>query len=163
MLYRRRLEIHLSRTPFASSSPLTIALFARDGTPNPCCKQHAIFFTKDGRDFVSPRFTRTRGAFFRFLVSARRSIYRDRFFDKYMRKREGTRCRGIVRKNKENKRKIKNSYCAHLLSESVLFIINRAGYFSSFFFSPSNIIIAQKFDLPSTCVTSINKYSTNES
>lgn len=149
MLYRRRLEIHLSRTPLASSSPpLTIALFARDGTSNPCCKQHAIFFTKDGRDFVSPRFTRTRAAFFRFLVSARRSIYRDRFFDKYMRKREGTRCRGIVRKNKENKRKIKNSYCARLLSESVLFIINRAGHFSSFFFPPSNTLSRKNLTFP---------------
>lgn len=134
MLYRRRLEIHLSRTPLASSSPPSRSPCSLGMGHRTRAVSSTLFSLRKMDEISFRRALREREVH----SSVSSSLLVDRFIetDSSINICVSGKERGVVRKNKENKRKIKNSYCARLLSESVLFIINRAGHFSSFFFSP---------------------------
>lgn len=146
MLYRRRLEIHLSRTPLASSSPPSRSPCSLGMGHRTRAVSSTLFSLRKMDEISFRRALREREVH----SSVSSSLLVDRFIetDSSINICVSGKERGVVRKNKENKRKIKNSYCARLLSESVLFIINRAGHFSSFFFLPSNTLSRKNLTFP---------------
>lgn len=146
MLYRRRLEIHLSRTPLASSSPPSRSPCSLGMGHRTRAVSSTLFSLRKMDEISFRRALRER----ELHSSVSSSLLVDRFIeiDSSINICVSGKERGVVRKNKENKRKIKNSYCARLLSKSVLFIINRAGHFSSFFFPPSNTLSRKNLTFP---------------
>lgn len=146
MLYRRRLEIHLSRTPLASSSPPSRSPCSLGMGHRTRAVSSTLFSLRKMDEISFRRALRER----ELHSSVSSSLLVDRFIetDSSINICVSGKERGVVRKNKENKRKIKNSYCARPLSESVLFIINRAGHFSSFFFPPSNTLSRKNLTFP---------------
>lgn len=145
MLYRRRLEIHLSRTPLASSSPPSRSPCSLGMGHRTRAVSSTLFSLRKMDEISFRRGLREREVH----SSVSSSLLVDRFIetDSSINICVSGKERGVVRKNKENKRKIKFVLCASSL-ESVLFIINRAGHFSSFFFLPSNTLSRKNLTFP---------------
>lgn len=145
MLYRRRLEIHLSRTPLASSSPPSRSPCSLGMGHRTRAVSSTLFSLRKMDEISFRRALRER----ELHSSVSSSLLVDRFIetDSSINICVSGKERGVVRKNKENKRKIKFVLCASSL-ESVLFIINRAGHFSSFFFPPSNTLSRKNLTFP---------------
>lgn len=136
MLYRRRLEIHLSRTPLASSSPPSRSPCSLGMGHRTRAVSSTLFSLRKMDEISFRRALREREV--HSSVSSSLLVHRFIETDSSINICVSGKERGVVRKNKENKRKIKNSYCARFSQRaSCLLLIERDTFL--LFFSPPRI------------------------